>query len=67
MHLELSMPGYVTDLRGLSRTEAHQLITMISESNHSTELVRVRLEDETAAEKQSGRKGQYAEGYEVER
>jgi dihydroorotase-like cyclic amidohydrolase len=68
MHLHLRMPGteYSTDLYGLDRAAAHRLITALGEHPRSVPVL-VRLEDETVAEQQSGRRGQYSGRYEVER
>ncbi len=66
MHLQLSMIGYTTDLHGVDRKAAHRLITGISESVRTVPVL-VRLEDETEAERQSGRRGTYSGLYEVTR
>lgn len=53
MHLQLSIGReYHTDLYGLSRAQAHRLITQVSEQSDGEAEIRVRLEPETQAEEQ---------------
>jgi hypothetical protein len=69
MHLQLSMSdgSYSTDIHGLTRQAAHRLITQLGEVEVRPCAVRVRLEPETAAEERDRERGQYSDGYEVER
>ena len=68
MYLKLSMydSRYCTEVRGISRAEAHKLITALGEQDRDGQ-VRVQLEPETVEERLEQSRGVYSEGYEVER